>query len=199
MEEITRKLREGIEAAKRKCEGQTLTLHQQEDLEKQITYLFAKENSLWIENLYTLGKPTDVAGYENTLALDDINGIVYKSNNLFNSGFLVSNFFRQINIHNSLFPETRYEFVGVTGFDNGQGRTPYIEIIIKQDFVYNAVQATAQEIEEFMLAIGFEKINDSIFTNGKITISDLHPRNVLKDENGIIYVVDDILSENPEH
>lgn len=196
MEEIARQLREGIEAAEREREGQKLTTHEREDLEKQIAFDYANKKGLWVDNLYELGRPTDVSGYENTLALDDVNGVVYKSNNLFNSGFLVSNLFKQIEIHNNLFPETKYEFVGVTGFSNGEGRVPYVEIIIKQDFVYNATQASSEEIEFFMLSLGFRKISSTVFTSDTITISDLHPRNVLKDHNGIIYVVDDILSKN---
>lgn len=197
MEKIADKLRESVEAAKRERKGQAiLTQHEQEDIEKHTALLYAKENNLWIDNLYSLGKPTKVSGYENTLALDEVNDIVYKSNNLFNSGFLISNLLNQIRIHNILFPETKYELVGFTGIDNGENRPPHIEVIIKQDFVEDAVQASPQEITEFMLSLGFEKINGTTFTNGQYTVADLFPRNVLKDKNGVIYVVDNIVSEN---
>ncbi len=197
MEKIAHKLRESIEAAERKRKGQTpLTRHEKEDIEKFAALNYAKENGIWIENLYSLGRPTKVSGYENTLALDEKNDIIYKSNNLFNSKFLISNLFKQIQIHNTLFPETHYEFVGFTGVDNGLNRPPHVEVIIKQDFIENATQASPQEIADFMISLGFEKINDTSFTNGEYTVSDLFPRNVLKDENDIIYVVDNIVAKN---
>ena len=197
MEKITSQFGECLEEAQRKRQGQkSLTRHEQEDFEKQTAFDYAKANDLWIDNLCSLGKPTEVSGYENTLALDEENGIIYKSNNLFNSGFLISNLFKQLTIHNILFPETKYDFVGFTGFDNGKSRIPYVEVIIKQDFVKNAVQATPQEIETFMSSLDFDKISSTTFSNEKYTVSDLHPRNVLKDPNGIIYVVDNITAEN---
>ena len=197
MEKIASQFRECLEEAERKRKGQkTLTHHEREDLEKQTAFDYAKANGLWVDNLYSLGKSTEVGGYENTLALDEQDNIIYKANNLFNSGFLISNLFKQLTIHNILFPETKYDFVGFTGFDNGQNRIPYVEVIIRQDFVKNAVQATSLEIENFMLSLNFNKINATTFSNQKYTVSDLHPRNVLKDPNGIIYVVDNITAEN---
>ena len=197
MEKIASQFRECLEEAQRKRQGQeSIARHEREDLEKQTVFDYAKENGLWIDNFYSFGKPTEVSGHENTLALDEENSIIYKSNNLFNSGFLISNLFQQLTIHNILFPETKYGFVGLTGFDNGKNRIPYVEVIIKQDFVKNAVQATSQEIEIFMLSLGFDKINNTTFSNQKYIVSDLHPRNVLKDPNGIIYVVDNITAES---
>jgi len=80
--------------------------------------------------------------------------------------------------------------------ENGLNRPPHIEVIIKQDFIEKATQASPKEIADFMISLGFEKINDTSFTNGEYTVSDLFPRNVLKDENDIIYVVDNIVAKN---
>lgn len=38
--------------------------------------------------------------------------------------------------------------------------------------------------------IGLRKIKDSAFSINGCVISDLHPRNVLKDKNGELYIVD---------
>lgn len=133
-------------------------------------------------------------GNENTLAIDPNTGIIYKSNNLYNSKFLISNLLNSITIHNKLFPETRYEVVGFTGIDPVPNRTPHIEVIIKQEYVPNAIQASPSEIQIFMVNIGFAEINEITYTNGKYIVSDLHPRNVLRDENGFIHVIDNIIS-----
>ena len=47
-----------------------------------------------------------------------------------------------------------------------------------------------------MQSIGFNQVSDSKFTDEKFTVSDLFPRNVLKDKQGNIYVIDDIIKEN---
>lgn len=146
--------------------------------------------------MYSLGKPTHAGGYENTLALDEITGFLYKSNNLFNAKFLISNLLEQVKFHNELFPETYYELIGFTGLDNGQDHTPYIEVILKQQYVDNAEQASYDEISYFMQKLGFKSINDVKYSNGKYIVSDLYPRNVLKDKDDFIFVVDDIVIEN---
>jgi hypothetical protein len=69
---------------------------------------------------------------------------VIKVNDLSNVKFLVSNLLNQAKAHNQLFPETRYDLVGFTGFENGKNRAPYIEVILKQDLVKEAIQASAQ-------------------------------------------------------
>ena len=47
------------------------------------------------------------------------------------------------------------------------------------------------EIETYMAAIGFTKIsNDGRFSNGEYEVWDLVPRNVLKDKEGDIFIID---------
>lgn len=41
-----------------------------------------------------------------------------------------------------------------------------------------------------MESLGFLETGEARFSNGDIEISDLYPRNVLKDINGDIYVID---------
>lgn len=204
MEEISRRLRKGVEDARgafEKSKGngnQILSIQDQKDVEKRIAFDYAKEKGLWIDDLYSLGSPLQGGGNENTLALNADIGVLYKSNNLFNSQFLISNLLAQIRIHNQLFPETKYGLVGFTRIDNGKNRPPYIEVILKQDFIGNFTTPTPQEITSFMKSLGFKQVSETSFTNGQYTVSDLYPRNVLKDENGIIYVVDNIISENKQ-
>jgi len=193
---VADKLKQGFETIAKEFKRQQTDFshHEQEDIEKRIAFDFAIQHNLWIDDLYTLGKPTHAGGYENTLALNDVTGFLFKSNNLFNAKFLISNLLEQIGLHNELFPETYYELVGFTGFDNGIERAPYIEVILKQIYVDNVIQASEQEILNFMTVLGFEKMGDAVFMNEKYVVADLYPRNVLKDEHGFIYVVDDIVT-----
>lgn len=170
-------------------------LHEQSDREKRIAFDFAKENNLWVDDLYDLGLPYQGGGNENTLALNTENGKLYKSNNLSNSDFLISNLIEQTLLHNALFPNTKYTLEGFTGFENGNS-APFVEVILSQNFIPNTQQASIEEIEDYMSSLGFKKITNSSFTNGDITVSDLHPRNVLKSKQGNIYVIDDIIRKN---
>ena len=55
----------------------------------------------------------------------------------------------------------------------------------------DAQPATPIEIETYMAAIGFTKKNyEGRFANNMYEVWDLVPRNVLKDKDGDIYVVD---------
>ena len=63
--------------------------------------------------------------------------------------------------------------------------------VLQQDLVKNAAPATPIEIETYMAALGFsKKNNEGRFANGTYEVWDLVPRNVLKDKDGDIYVVD---------
>jgi hypothetical protein len=63
--------------------------------------------------------------------------------------------------------------------------------VFQQDLVKDAQPATPIEIETYMAAIGFtKKNNEGRFTNNMYEVWDLVPRNVLKDNDGDIYVVD---------
>lgn len=178
-----------------KGDSKKLNQFEKQDAEKRIALDFAKENNLWIDNLYSLGEGMAGGGVENALALST-SGELFKSNNLFNSNQLISQLLEQIENHNAVFPETAYEFVGFTGLENGPNRPPYVEVIIKQNYIPNAKQASPREIAKYMTSIGFKKVNDTTFSNGEYIVSDLYPRNVLKDSNGTMFVVDSIVKKD---
>ena len=88
-------------------------------------------------------------------------------------------------LHNSIFPQTGYLLSGFTGFNNGS-----IYPILQQDFIPNERESTPIEIDMYMAALGFQKISEAKFSNGIVEFSDLHPRNVLRDSEGDLYVID---------
>ena len=101
-----------------------------------------------------------------------------------NSSDMVS-LFERLSMHNQLFPETAYELVGFTGFE---GRSIYP--ILRQRAIYNPSNASLDDIDEYMNLLGFRKNDRYSYCNGEIVISDLRPRNVLKDIDGDIYIID---------
>ena len=86
--------------------------------------------------------------------------------------------------------DTSYSFYGFTGFE---GRS--IMPILKQHLVQDAVPATNIEIETYMAAIGFKKVNDGRFVNEQFEVWDLFPRNVLKDSDGDLFIIDAEIKE----
>ena len=155
------------------------------DIDNSTAENLAKEKNLWIDfsEVLTLGTPAP-SGVENDVYLNKQGNFVYKVNNLMTSR-CVSDFLQRIMLHNSIFPQTGYELYGFTGFGNGN-----VYPILKQNYIFDAEYATPIEIDTYMSALDFEKVDEATFTNGEIVVSDLHPRNVLKDKDGDLYVVD---------
>lgn len=182
MEEAERAIRRRQSSGTNETQfGRSQSALSRQEIEARAAEEYAKENGLWIpmDKVFDLGTPGP-SGNENDTYISN-EGYVYKVNNLMNSKGILP-LFDRIKLHNQIFPSSRYEFVGFTGFD---GRSIYP--IFRQAYVHESTNATPEEIEEYMNTLGFSKINEHKYTNGDITISDLRP---LKDTDGDLYVVD---------
>ena len=177
-------------------QSRSLSKNELKDLESQLAFEFAKKSNLWIESIDSLPMPIKGGGNENSLYYDEKNGIIYKSNNLFNNDFSIINYLTYILNHNKLFKNTQYKFEGFIGFsnnyENNKKAIPYIEPVVSQKFIIGS-NASIEDIEEYMKKINFEKVNDFAYKNENFIVSDLRPRNVIKDENGNIYIIDNII------
>ena len=135
-----------------------------------------------MERIAELGTP-GMSGNENELYVSD--DIVFKVNNLMNTGSIVALLEKAI-MHNELFPETFYRFYGFTGFG---GRSVYP--ILQQDLIKEAESTPQIAIDTFMAALGFDREEQvGRYSNKHYTVWDLLPRNVLRDKDGDVYVVD---------
>ena len=154
------------------------------DVEQRVAELYAKENGMWLpmSNVFDLGVPGPCGNENDTFVSNDI---IYKVNNLLNTGSILR-LLDRVTWHNNLFYDTAYSLYTFTGFD---GRT--IMPVLKQRLIKDAVPATSIEIGTYMAAIGFSKQNDEgRYANDEYVVWDLVPRNVLRDKDGDIYVVD---------
>lgn len=155
------------------------------DIEAHVAELFAKENGLWISmnDIFCLGVPGPSGNENDTFVSNDT---IYKVNNLLNCNGSILQLLEKITWHNNLFNETFYSLYAFTGFE---GRS--IMPVIQQNLVKNAEPATSIEIDTYMAAIGFiKKSNDGRYANNDYEVWDLVPRNVLKDRDGDIFIVD---------
>ena len=154
------------------------------EIEQRVAEQYAKDNGIWLSmnNVFDLGVPGPSGNENDTYVSNDI---IYKVNNLLNTGSILR-LLNRIMWHNNLFYDTAYTLYGFTGFD---GRT--IMPVLQQRLVKNATPATSIEIETYMSAIGFTKQNnEGRFANVDYEVWDLVPRNVLRDKGGDIYIID---------
>ena len=153
------------------------------DIEQRATEQYAKSVGLWtpFTDIAILGAPGP-SGNENDLYVS--NDIVFKVNNLLNTGSILS-YLKRLIWHNNIFYDTAYAFYGFTGFD-GRSVMP----IVQQRLVKNSNPATSIEIDTYMSALGFTKKDTGKFENQDYIVWDLLPRNVLKDADGDVYIID---------
>ena len=154
------------------------------EAEQRAAENFAKEYGLWIpmEHVFDLGTPGPSGNENDTYVSNDV---IYKVNNLLNSGSILR-LFEKVRIHNEIFPDTFYQLHAFTGFD---GRT--IMPILRQDLVKDAEPTPQIAIDTYMAALGFNR-EDVVgrYSNTDYIVWDLIPRNVLRDRDGDIFVVD---------
>ena len=154
------------------------------EIEQRVTEQYAKTHNLWIpiDYMFDLGVPGPSGNENDTYVSNDI---IYKVNNLLNSGSILR-LLDKVRMHNEIFPDTYYRLHAFTGFD---GRT--VMPILKQDLVKNAEPAPQISIDTYMAALGFNHENAvGRYSNGTFIVWDLIPRNVLVDRDGDIFVVD---------
>lgn len=171
--------------------GRSQSSVSRQEVEARAAERFAKESGLWIpmQDVFSLGRPGP-SGNENDTYISPDNKYYYKVNNLMNSDGEISRLLEKVRLHNEVFPNTAYELTGLTGFD---GRS--IMPVMRQRLVADATNATPEEIAEYMSQLGFTQTGEYEWRNGEYELSDMRPRNVLKDADGDIYVIDAEISE----
>lgn len=154
------------------------------EVEHRAAETMAKADGYWLPmaDVFCLGVPGPSGNENDTYVADHV---VYKVNNLLNSGSIVK-LLRKVLMHNLIFPDTAYSFHAFAGFD---GRT--VQPVIVQPRIANARPATQIMIDTYMAALGFQKTTSvGRFTNSQYEVWDIVPRNVLVDDEGDIFVVD---------
>ncbi len=184
------RIREVADELRRRCQLYEAQLRDSQsdvnhlDVEQRVAELYAKENGMWLSmsDVFVMGVPGPSGNENDTYVSNDI---IYKVNNLLNTGSILR-LLDRVMWHNNLFYDTAYTLCAFTGFE---GRT--IMPVLQQRLVKNSVPATAIEIDTYMAAIGFTKQNDKgRYANKEFIVWDLVPRNVLRDKDGDIYVID---------
>ncbi len=101
----------------------------------------------------------------------------------------------RISLHNALFPETELHVLGF-----GRLEDESFQVIAEQPYI-KGMQMSDDEIAIFAQNMGFKQINPKNWTyaTAEIYLSDLHDENIIRSEEGNIFVVDcDIRINTPE-
>ena len=154
------------------------------EIEQRVAEQYAKSVGMWIpmDQVFDLGEPGP-SGNENDTYVSGT--IIYKVNNLLNSGGIVK-LLDKVLLHNLIFPNTAYILHGFAGYDKRS-----VMPVLTQRRIRNAQPATQIMIDTYMSALGFTKENDEgRYSNGTYVVWDVVPRNVLVDADGDMYVVD---------
>jgi len=147
---------------------------------------WAITNNCWISK-DTLGTYSD-RGSENEVYASLDSKYVYKLNDFRYSDDNLTPFFERISIHNQLFPDCAYKFIGFS--ENQDGK---ICAVLCQPFILAQREATQQEIDEELVHLGFHKELDGYFTNDKYDIFDAVPNNVLMGDDNHLFFIDTII------
>ena len=136
----------------------------------------------------TFGTYSD-RGSENEVYASLDSRFVYKLNDFRYSDDNLNPFFERILIHNQLFPDCAYEFIGFA--ENRDGKTC---AVLRQPFIVALREAMQEEIDEEMQRMGFHKEEDAgYFTNADYDIFDAVPNNVLLGDDGHLFFIDTII------
>ena len=131
----------------------------------------------------------DYEGSESKLYLSEDNDFIIKVQDwAVNSKTPMDYLTDRIVLHNAIFPNTSYELFGFGFDDTDKGK---LKFILTQPFICGR-PASLSEISDYMTSLGFTQSSNK-WIYGTIEISDLNPRNVLIDENNVIYVIDEII------
>lgn len=175
--------------------GSKGTSKQSSARDKQIDKLrvWSYDNGYYIEDYESIGDFL-YKGMESQVYYNPQNNSVIKVNDLeFYDTPL--EYLDSIAIHNQLFPEAPYT---VKGFTTRQDTFEFA-VIVEQPFIRADRGATNLEVFEELSKMGYSKIGENMYTNGRYTIEDLHEGNILVDENNNLFFIDPVVRINTEN
>jgi len=119
--------------------------------------------------------------------MDPTLNLIYKMNTLSHVGDNIHKLLDRIDMYNNLFPETALHLIGFQVVSKNHAYP-----VFSQEFIDNVRFATKTEIDEYMEMRGFRPVPevDGCFINDYYILSDIRPKNVLRSDDGIVYVID---------
>ena len=145
--------------------------------------VFANVNNLWIDLSHLNITYMDKGG-ENEVFHDGKSSVI-KLNNFEYAGDDLENFFIRINAHNKFFSNVPYQMIGFS-YNSRQE----FSAVLTQPYILAELEATEDEIAEYMEALGFEMDYIDEFHNDQYEVFDAVPNNVLYGIDKDLYFID---------
>lgn len=155
----------------------------------------AKTNDIYLysEECHNLGERILIRSGESQIYENASQGLIYKVRDPFAKIHLKSKDIRNIIyehvIHNLLFPDTRYTFVGISEIQDS------IRFVYSQELVFGLNKPTQQQIDEHLASIGLWPESKYYYENDFVAVTDVDANgdNVLLDSNNNLLFIDPII------
>jgi 8-oxo-dGTP pyrophosphatase MutT (NUDIX family) len=152
---------------------------------------YARKEGFWIEDLPQIDPKNFIdAGIEAKVYRYDTNNVI-KVNSILTQHEEPFEFLDRIALHNTIFPETRYELIGFINNDMGE-----FSAVVKQPFIGATKGADRETVSKDMKLRGFEDMGGDMYINNDYMVEDLHKGNVLISESGTLFYIDPIVRLN---
>ncbi|SFW70437.1 putative polyvalent protein kinase domain-containing protein [Chitinophaga sancti] len=146
---------------------------------------YAASNNLWVSGLLdkdlylTRGGEAEVYFGKDSLNVLKVNDAIYYATWL--------EFFNSVSIHNLLFPNTAYIFLGFTESDG------ILKAVMQQPFIIADDQVDLNDVKQLLAFNGFENIKRNDYKNSAlgILLEDIHDENVISNK-GVLFFIDTV-------
>lgn len=143
---------------------------------------FATSNNLWFNGL-SAGSAFLAEGGEAKVYFDEDRRHVIKIND---AGYYATwlEYFNSLVLHNLIFSETPYTFLGFVKEDN------ILKAVVRQPYIVADAQTELAYITEFLAANGFENTRRQDYYNREfgLILEDMHDENVLMNSNTLFFI-----------
>lgn len=167
-------------------------LDQQKEAERLIAA--ARANGMFIEpGTFSNYPKVNAVSKESTVYRDEENNRAIKVKDPFAAESMADNspfdeLYQHI-IHNIFFPESRYEFLGVTTNYGGDE----VRFVLAQDWVESHDRVGDVEASNFVKSRGYKVLDGYRYYNDDTIVMDFYGSNIRKDAEGNIHLIDPII------
>ncbi|WP_257788529.1 hypothetical protein [Spirosoma montaniterrae] len=134
-----------------------------------------------------------VKGGENQVVYEGGDFVLKRNNLAFHTSYL--EYFERLVLHNWLFPDTEYHFIGLMLVVESDDELPQLRPVVSQKALRAVRGATRDEVAALMAQLGFSRRYEDNYANADHTlfIEDLHDQNVLVDATGDLLIFDPVI------
>jgi len=154
--------------------------------EKQSRFLktWAEGTGFWLDNLPTGSEYLTKGGEAKIYLAPDKLNVIKTNDSVYYATW--DEYLNSLLLHNLLFPNTAYSFIGFTDIGDG------LSIVLRQPFI-EGEQAQLDDIRELLSYNGFENTKRQDYYNSEfsLVLEDMHDENVIA-KDGLLFFIDTV-------